>query len=215
VGPGETAPLSGGFKALIDEDGYFLTPIEHDQDVSATYRSPLHPFGPLPRSPHFAIAAAPNEFAVVPPGGAPLDFSHAAAFELGRLLALNDPAILEDLRDVRGSMKALEPPVAVNKLPAALQKFDWVVNPAWQEQPWDGLAGQSLVKNETTFLDKGIADVTGVLDHVATWNVDAIVSAINQVGPAITPAVTAINVASVTEDALGEQFAEVAQAANG
>lgn len=215
VSQGETAPLSGGFKALVDKDGYFLTPVEHDQDVSATYRSPLHPFGPQPRSPHFAISAAPNEFATVPPGGAPLDFSHAAAFELGRLLALNDPAILEDLRDIRAVVKPLEPPVAVNKLPNALQKFDWVVNPAWIEQPWEGFAGQSLVKDETAFLDKGVADVTGVLDHVATWNLNAIVSAINQVGPAMTPAVTAINVTTVTEDALGEQFAEVVQAANG
>jgi hypothetical protein len=215
VSSGETPPLSGGFKALVDEDGYFLAPIEHDQDVNAaTYRSPLHPFGPQPRSPFFAIAAAPNEFANAP-SGTPLDFSHAAAFELGRLLALNDPAILEDLREVRGTMKPIEPPVAVNKLPAALQKLDWVVNPAWMEQPWEGLAGQSLVKNEASFLNKGVGDITGIVDHLAQWNVSAIISTLTSVGPVVVAPVTPVNVAGVTAEILDEQFADVVQAANG
>ena len=212
VGAGETAPLSGGFKGLIDEDGYFLTGVQHDQDVGATYRSPLHPFKPPPRSSGFAIAAAPDEF-VNAAQGAPLDFSHAAAFELGRLLALNDPAILEDLRQVRGNMKPIDPPVLVNQLPDALQKPDWVVNPAWSEEPWSLGQNQSLVKDTAQFQDKGVGDITGVLDQLDQWNIGNVVSTLNSVGAAVTSPVTALNVGSVTESLLEEQFADVSQAA--
>lgn len=212
VAAGETPPLSGGFKGLLDKDAYFLTPVEHDQEVNATYRSPLHPFTPPPRSPGFAIAPAPNEF-VNANQGTPLDFAHAAAFELGRLLALNDPGVLEDLRHVSGTMKPLEPPVAVNKLPDALQKPDWVVNPEWSVQPWDAVAGQSLVKDENLFLGKGIGDVTGIGDLLNQWNVGDIVASLNSVGPVVTAPVVAVNVASVTADSLDETFADVAQAA--
>jgi hypothetical protein len=212
VGAGETAPLAGGFKGLIDEDGYFLTGVQHDQDVNATYRSPLHPFKPPPRSSGFAIAAAPDEFAAAGQG-APLDFSHAAAFELGRLLALNDPAILEDLRQVRGNMKPIDPPVLVNDLPDALQKPDWVVNPAWSEQPWSIGANQSLVKNTAQFQDKGIGDITGVLDQLGQWDVGNVLSTLNSLGAAVVSPVTVLNVGGVTEAALEEQFADVAQAA--
>jgi hypothetical protein len=211
---GETAPLSGGFKGLLDQDGYFLTPVEHDQEVNATYRSPLHPFTPPPRSSGFAIAAAPDEFETADQS-TPLDFAHAAAFELGRLLALNDPGILEDLRHVGGTIKPIDPPVAVNQLPDALQKPDWVSNPAWAEQPWDIAAGQSLVKDENLFLGKGVGDVTGIGNLLDQWNVGAVVATLNSIGAVVSTPVVAVNVGAVTEGMLDEQFADVAQAAKG
>ena len=214
VSEGETAPLSGGFKGLIDDDGYFLTPVEHDQEVNATYRSPLHPFTPPPRSHGFAIAAAPNEF-VNADQSTPLDFAHAAAFELGRLLALNDPGVLEDLRHVSGTMKPIDPPVAVNKLPDALQKPDWVSNPAWSEQPWDASVGQSLVKDENLFLGKGIGDVTGIGDLLGQWNVGDVVQTLNDIGGVVSAPVVAVNIGTVTEGMLDETFADVAQAGKG
>jgi hypothetical protein len=211
---GETAPLSGGFRGLVDKDGYFLTPVEHDQEVNATYRSPLHPFTPPPRSSGFAIAAAPNEFTTADQT-TPLDFAHAAAFELGRLLALNDPGILEDLRHVSGTIKPIDPPVAVNQLPDALQKPDWAVNPAWSEQPWDIGAGQSLVKDQNLFLDKGVGDVTGIGDLLTQWNVGDVVATLNSIGAVVSTPVAALNVGTVTEGVLDEMFVDVAQAAKG
>lgn len=214
VRAGETAPLSGGFKGLLDDDGYFLTPVQHDQEVNATYRSPLLPFKPPPRSSGFAIAAAPDEFTNANQN-TPLDFAHAAAFELGRLLALNDPGILEDLRHVSGKMKPIDPPAAVNKLPDALQKPDWVVNPAWSAQPWEITAGQSLVKDQNLFLDKGVGDITGIGDLLNQWNVGDMVATLNNVGAVVSTPVVAVNVGTVTENLLDEQFAEVAQVAKG
>ena len=210
----ETSPLSGGFKGLLDKDGYFLTGVEHDQEVNATYRSPLHPFTPPPRSHGFAIAPAPDEFETVDQS-TPLDFAHAAAFELGRLLALNDPGILEDLRHVSGTIKPIDPPVAVNDLPDALQKPDWVSNPAWSEQPWDIAAGQSLVKDENLFLGKGVGDITGIGNLLDQWNVGDVVATLNSIGAVVSTPVVAVNVGSVTEDVLDEMFVDVAQAAKG
>ena len=215
IAAGESAPLSGGFKGLLDDDGYFLTPLQHDQEVNATYRSPLHPFTPPPRSSGFAIAAAPDEFATADQS-TPLDFSHAAAFELGRLLALNDPGILEDLRHVAGKLKPIDAPVAVNKLPNALQKKDWVTNPAWSEQPWEGVvAGQSLVKDENLFLGKGVGDITGVGDLLNQWDVGQVVTTLTDIGAVVSTPVVAVNVGGVTEATLDEVFADVAQAAKG
>lgn len=214
VRAGETVPLSGGFRALIDDDGYFLTGVEHDQEVNATYRGPLHPFSPPPRSNGFAIAPAPDEFVTANPE-TPLDFAHAAAFELGRLLTLNDPGILEDLRHVGGSMKPIDPPVAVNQLPDALQKPDWVVNPAWSEQPWEAVPGQSLVKDQNLFLDKGVGDITGIGDLLNQWNVGEVVNTLNDIGAVVTAPVTSLNVGGVTAENLDEMFADVAQVAKG
>ncbi len=214
VANGEDAPLSGGFQGLLSHSGMFLTPLEHDQDVgAATYRGPLRPFGPQARSPKFAIAAAPSEFEAAPQG-APLEYSHAAAFELGRLLALADPAILEDLRDIRATVKQpIEPPVAVNQLPDALQKPDWVVNPAWVDQPWQDFGGQSLVKDEAQFVDQGIADPSGLLDHLGQWNLGDIVATVTDIGEVVSTPVAAIDVGTVTAQQLAVDFADVAEAA--
>ena len=160
-----------------------------------------------------AIAAAPSEFEAAPQG-APLEYSHAAAFELGRLLALADPAILEDLRDIRATVKQpIEPPVAVNQLPDALQKPDWVVNPAWVDQPWQDFGGQSLVKDEAQFVDQGIADPSGLLDHLGQWNLGDIVATVTDIGEVVSTPVAAIDVGTVTAEQLAVDFADVAEAA--
>ncbi|MDA4107834.1 hypothetical protein [Mycolicibacterium holsaticum] len=214
VAEGEDAPLSGDFQSLLNPSGTFITPLEHDQDVgAATYRGPLRPFGPQPRSSAFAIAAAPSEFADAPQG-APLEYSHAAAFELGRLLALADPAILEDLRDIRATAKQpVEPPDLVNQLPDALQKPDWVQNPQWVDEPWQDFGGQSLVKDQTQFLARGVADPSGLADHLDKWNLGDIVSTVTGIGAVVSAPVTAVNIGSITADQLAVEFADVAEAA--
>lgn len=213
VGPGQQAPLSGGFQGLLNHSGYLLTPLAHDQDVvAAAYRSPLRPFGPQSRSKSFAIAAAPNEFTDAP-AGTPLDLSHATAFELGRLLALNDPAILEDLRGIRATFKPIDPPVAVNKLPDALQKPDWVVNPQWSAQPWVNVANEQLVKDHDALLGATPGDVSGLETQLPTWNVADLLTTVSDLGAAVSTAVTALDVGTVTAQGLDTSFADVAAAA--
>lgn len=213
VPAGETVPLSGGFDALLDDDGFLRTGVAHDQDVEATYRGPLRPFGPQPRSSSFAIAAAPDEFADAPEGK-PLDFGHAAAFELGRLLAMADPAVLEDLRDISGTMRPLDPPVLVDPRPDFLQKPEWVVNPEWSAQPWEGLDGP-LVKDDQLFTGEGLSDVTGIGDHLAGWGVGALANTLDGIGPAVSPVVTGVDLGTLDESTLEVDFADVAQAGQG
>ena len=212
VGAGEQAPLSANFKSLIDPAGYFLEPLEHDQEVNATYRSPLRPFAPPPRSKGFAISAAPDEFRNAP-AGTPLDFSHAAAFELGRLLALNDSAILDDLRDVQALLRPIVPSVNAMPLPPPLKKQDWATDPDWTEQPWAFGANESLVKDQNLFLDKGIGDMSGIKDHIDGWDIGSIVAVISTSGAVITSPVVPLNIDTIDGLTLDEQFADVAQVA--
>ena len=91
----------------------------------------------------------------------------------------------------------------MNQLPDALQKPDWVVNPAWVDQPWQDFGGQSLVKDETQFVDHGIADPSGLLDHLGQWNVGDIVATVTDIGEVVSTPVTAIDVGIVTARAAG------------
>ena len=194
--PGET-PLSGGFGAVLDPDGYLRDPLPRMQTTEAEYRSPLRPFAPPPRSRGIAVRAMPEEFESAP-AGSPLDYSHAAAFELGRLLALGNVELVEDLHEVRRTYPELDI-VEVNTLPTVLQKPQWVVNP---EEPFWSIGPVSLVKEDVTLeLQAGIADFTGIRDRAPAWESNVIA----QLGPAVAPgapAVTPIDIGSVTEEAL-------------
>ena len=82
VAAGENAPLSGGFKGLLDKDGYFLTPRRARSGGQRDLSQPAP-------SVHAAAAQLrvrdrarhPNEFETADQS-TPLDFAHAAAFEL-------------------------------------------------------------------------------------------------------------------------------------
>jgi hypothetical protein len=207
---GETAPLSGGFQGLLQPDGYFQQALPHTQPGLVTWRSPLRPFAPAPRGLGFAVRAAPEEFENQQPND-PLDYSHATAFELGRLLAFGRPETLEDLREVHAVWELIEPEILVNKLPVALQKPDWVVNPAWTEEPWsmeeNGIL-EPIVKGENEFLDKGVGDVGGINEQVGGWLGEVVVDLGNMGTPVQTP-VTQIDIGNVTPEGLEQTFVDV------
>ena len=165
--PGAIAgPLLAPFESLLDQHGLFVDPLPHTQAGLVSYRGPLRPFPPPPRSAGYAVRSAPEEFANAALGE-PLDYSNATAFELGRLLALSSQDTLEDLRQIRALPPTLgQQFVAINKLPLALQKPDWVVNPVLEEtQPWElsqGSATTPLVKSGTAFVGNAPGDVSGV-----------------------------------------------------
>jgi hypothetical protein len=211
VEAGEAA-LAGGFASVMDDDGYLREPLEETVPGDAAYRSPLRPFPTQGRSKGFAARAAAEEFANAGPDE-PLDYSHACAFELGRMLALSDSGVLEDLGRVGIVPHQIKTPDLVNPLPDALQKPDWVVNPAWSADPWQNPAAQSLVKDTAQFLQKGIGDVAGVKDHLL--GKAAILAQLNPVatpGPAV---VVAVNIAGVNAAQLEKEFADVLSAGLG
>jgi hypothetical protein len=213
---GQAPPLSGPFQGSLRHDGYFLETLPHLQPGNVTWRGPLRPFAPPPRNQGFAVRAAPEEFENPQPDD-PLDYSHASAFELGRLLALARPEVLEDLRAIHLSFPPIEPQVAVNKLPQALQKPDWVTNPAWTEEPWSmDINGQleSIVKDENQFLDKGVADVGGIAEQAGGWLNEVVVDLGTMAVPVAAP-VTQIDIGTVTAEGLGEVFADVQNAGLG
>jgi hypothetical protein len=215
VEPGQPVPLSGGFQGLLKHDGYFQEPLPHTQPGNVTWRGPLRPFKPPLRSQGFAVRAAPEEFED-PQQGDPVDYSHATAFELGRLMALAKPEILEDVRGIHIKFPPIEPEVAINKLPTALQKPDWVSNPAWDqwtEEPWSmqtQINGQfeSIVKGETEFLDKGVADVGGIAEQSVGWLGDVLVDLGGMSVPVAIP-VAQFDISTVTTEGLGITFPDV------
>jgi len=164
---GKPAPLSGGFDAVLDAAGFPLQPVAHAVP-SAVYRGPLRPVPAAEgRGDGFAVRAAPQEFVGAEPGD-PLDHSHAAAFELGRLLALNDPGIQDDLHTLRRRPVVIKPQALEKDIPASLRRYDWVSNPEFAfEDPWS-VAGESLIKTNSALLKLGgIADVSGVAEQEA------------------------------------------------
>lgn len=211
VAAGQTAPLSGGFAALLDKDGLFLDGVPDTVAGDGTYRSPLRPLPTGARSPGFAVRAAPEEFADAAPDEME-DYSHAAAFELGRLLALASHDTLEDLRLVHGIIKPIEPDVLVNQLPVALQKPEWVVDPAFAvDEPWsfviDG-ALKSISKNPAELIGKTPGDVAG-LDQQFEDIGAGVLAELGAMQAPIAAPVSAFDINSVTAEALGKAFANV------
>ena len=210
---GGTAPLSGGFDALLDEHGLFLSGVPHTQSGNATYRGPLRPFPPAPRSLSFAVRSAPEEFAGAPPG-APLDFSHAAAFEAGRLLALANQDVLENLRQIHGILKPIDPAV-IKGMPVVLQKPAWLPDPSWvMEDPWavvvdDASRVERITKSPVELIGENPGDVSGVSQHFQQDG-ESVLSGLKEM--AATPAEqlpTSFDISSVTEAELERQFAQV------
>jgi hypothetical protein len=160
-------PLSGPFDAMLNQFGFFSTPVEHANEGNVLFRGPLRPFMAPPRSKAFAIRAAPEELDDADPN-LPRDYSHAAAFEIGRLLAASDAGVLEDIRSIHIVHQVMEPPLLANQMPPALQKPDWVSNPAWFEQPWE-MNAVSMIKDEAALLQNGVGDLTGIEEHVGQW----------------------------------------------
>jgi hypothetical protein len=206
VPQGGTVPLSGGFAGALNKSGYFLDPLPHEQPANAVYRGPLRPFAPASRSKGFAVRAAPEEFTDADPG-LELDYSHAAAFEIGRLLALADGGILEDLRNIGPRSDKLKEVVAVDKVPDALRKKDWVVNPEWAQERW-GPTDKSLVK--TALPMNG--DYTGIRDQVKAWG-NAVVQELAGAPVAVEGPVTDLDINAATAEALSKKFADVVTAA--
>ncbi len=172
--PGATGPLTSTFDSLLDKHGLFIQPLDHTQAGKVTYRGPLRPFPTAPRNSGFALRSAPEEFTDAAPN-TPLDYSHAVAFELGKMLAVGSHDVLEDLRQVHGVLNVIAPQVAVSQLPVALQKPEWVVDPAWGDKPWSMPLtydkGQissvaAIAKNANAFIGTVPGDVSGVSAQV-------------------------------------------------
>ena len=172
---GQTGPLGSNFDSLLDEHGLFLTPLDHVQQGQVSFRSPLRPFSPPPRSKGFAARSAPEELTGVGVD-MPMDYSHAIAFELGRMIALGSKDTLEDLRNVTTKID-IRPPkevVMVNELPLILQK-KWLVDPPpdFMSDPWQfatnpGEQQLNVLKSQTQLQNVAApADITGVATQLA------------------------------------------------
>ena len=206
----EPVRLSGNFDSLLDEHGLFVDSIPHTQAGLVSFRGPLRPFPPPPRSSGLAIRSAPEEFAASP--GTPKDYSHAAAFELGKLLALASHDLLEDLHNIRNRIKLIEPEVAINKLPIALQKPDWVVDPAWFEEPWSMPLANSLnpiVKDRDQFIGATPGDISGIGQQWQQFGVQVQNGLQNMQNPVLVQ-VEQIDIATLNVDVLDKTLGNVA-----
>ncbi len=202
--------LSGGFAAVLDRDGFAIEPLDHTQPSEAIYRGPLRPFAPPPRDRGFAIRAEPEEF-VGEDGAGPQDYSHAAAFELGRLLAVHDDAIRDDLHGIRVQRPPLPPIVVMEKQPPdALARRDWIVNDDWYLHRFDRV----LEGHEELRRRAGVTDVTGVAGELRAQAKD-VVAGIEQLRSRRAAPIRPIDVAATNGSALSAQFAAVRRAADG
>jgi len=213
--------LSGGFASLLDNSGYMMTPLEHTEAGNVVWRSPLRPFPPPPRSNGFALRSEPEEFAGQPPG-ASLDYSHATAFELGKLLALGDTGLREDLRDIHNVFRIPTDFVAMSNIPPALQKPYWGIDEGMtlgqaEAQINQGLETPYAMGNNQSLV--GIQSQVGKTDfgglsvaNIASWQ-NAVTTVVGQVasGPA-TQGIGQIDLTTVTEATLALQFPEVVNA---
>ena len=125
---GDTNPLSNTYEGQLDTDGYLTTPLEHAEAGNVVWRGPLRPLQPPPRSLGVAISSAPEQWDKQP-ANTKLDYSHATAFELGKLLAIGDAGIRQDLRQIHAHFSVPDRYFAANNaLPNALQRPYWQID---------------------------------------------------------------------------------------
>jgi hypothetical protein len=219
-----TKSLSGNFDSLLDKSGYLLTPLDHAEAGNVTWRSPLRPFPPPPRNINgFAVRSDPEEFANAP-AGAPLDYSHASAFELGKLLALADIGVREDLRDIHEMFNIPSNFVAMSAIPEALQKPYWGIDQGQSldqsqaaidqgmQNPWSFGNNQNMVGVQNAAGNGQVAGISKEMVAAFQTSVTQAVGAVAQ-GPAAPSQVSQIDIASVTEVNLAIEFPELVNAA--
>jgi len=205
--PGTTAPLTDGFAGAIGADGYLLTPITVSPGGQGMYRGPLRPFTTPVRENTFAVHSAPQDFTAAP-DGTPPDYSYAAAFELGRMTALSDAGIIEDLREVHGYLDLPKQFFGVSTaMPAALMNKSWLPDgdSDWYTEPWAGMT--------TELAPPPNADVSGIAQQVGSW-VNSIGQGIQ--GVPVEPgglSGVSMNIATVDAATLAAEFSDVIVAA--
>jgi hypothetical protein len=201
--PIHEVPLSGKFQPLLDHDGYLLGGVPADQRGTVKLRGPLGPFPfklPRPDSEINAVAVQ-VEISENP--------SYAAAFELGRIMALGDTAILQALRSLYAVPDRImnRSDIAVD-LPTVLQNAHWRGDP---ENLPSGWAESWTQAGLLTTIDKLVplgsaADFTGLgqYAHVLTGIHGTIA---NAPAPVSQPVVKVDDTA--TAASLAKQFSEL------
>lgn len=222
--PDSTKSITPFFDCLVDKSGYLLQPLDHVEAGNVTWRSPLRPFPPPPRAVNtFAVRSDPEEFAGAP-AGSPLDYSHATAFELGKLLALADIGIREDLRDIHEIFNIPTNFVAMSNLPPVLQMPLWGIDQGesldqaqqtlnqGMQNPWSMANSQSMVGVQNAL---GNGQVAGMSAKNVAAQLTTVANAVNA---AITASVatpgqnTPIDIGSVTEGELVVEFPDLVNA---
>jgi hypothetical protein len=114
------------------------------------------------------------------------------------------------MRDIHAVMN-VDPPVLVNQLPVKLQMPDWVVDPAWAEDPW-AFGAESILKDEAALLGNVEADFTGIAEQAVAWK-DLVLQDLAQLPAAELPTPVQLDLGTVTGDLLAQKFGDVANAA--
>jgi hypothetical protein len=213
---GSEPELSADFAALLDDHGYLIPPtVLHQTGEPVEYRSPLRPFPPPVRSRGFAVRPAPEEFVDSDPGD-PADYSHATAFEIGRLATLADDGLVDDLRRIRyGALRQeIELPILVDQLPDALRKHGWVMDDLWWDDRFSLPGGEQLIKTAGALAELGEADFTGIEAQGTAWKQTIVAQVDKLAGVAQGPA-SQIDVGTIDGQTLNELFAEVVSVARG
>jgi hypothetical protein len=207
--------LSGGFGNLLDNAGYLAQPLDHSATGNVIWRGPLRPFPPPPRSNGFALRAEPEEFAGAPPL-ATLDYSHATAFELGKLLALGDDGLREDLRNIHEVFDIPANFVAMSNLPPVLQKPYWGVDQGESleqsetqidqalEQPWSFANNQSLLGLQNVVGNGEVGGFSAARAQAWQASISSVMDALQT--PAAGGIVSQIDLNSATEAGLSATF---------